>query len=81
MALSESGQELRRRWRIEVEPVAGTGPVRLLRADCDAEPVFPGMSDTAPLAPGRRVQIVHGDQVELTFARGAGAGSVQGGDQ
>jgi hypothetical protein len=77
MALSESGQELRRRWRIEVEPVEGTGPVRLVRADCDAEPVFPGASVTAPLAHGRQVQIVHGDQVELTFARGAGAGTVR----
>lgn len=77
MALSESGQELRRRWRIEVEPVNGTGPVRLLRANCDTEPVFPETSVKASLAPGRQVQIVHGDQIELTFARGTGAGTVR----
>lgn len=77
IALSESGQELRRRWRIEVEPVAGTGPVRLLHAQCDDEAIFPAADPLMPLAPGRQVEIVHGDQISLSFARGTGSGTVR----
>ncbi len=76
MALSESGQELRRQWRIEVEPIADSGPVRLLGATCDSTPVFTALELTAPLEGRKYRQIVYGDRVRLDFARHPGAGRV-----
>lgn len=77
MALSESGQELQRRWRVEIEPVGNERPVHLLRAECDLLPLFPALVTAEPLAPRRLVQIVQGDRLSLVFERHPAAGTVQ----